>query len=356
MYRGFVTEVGRVVEVGASELVIAEPKACERLEPGASIAVAGVCASARSVAGGRFSASISTETARRSTLDELIPGARVNIELPVGAGDKIEGHLVQGHVDGVGKVVRIDEEPSGRRLSIRPPERFFERMVAKGSVAVDGVSLTVAEVSRDRFSVALVPTTLVAALPWAGHVTGRLGGCAVVFDPDREREGDVIAAGAMLTPATMTFILTQACSHPTVPCDRPRLDRLEIPPMPGSGDHQGTAMHVSVDLVAARGTGVSAEERAATIRRLAHPEALPSDFLRPGHVFPLAARPGGLRERPGHTEATMELCRAAKLPTVGVCCEVMSPDGQMAGAAELERFALYWQLPLIEIADLKSWL
>ena len=107
--------------------------------------------------------------------------------------------------------------------------------------------------------------------------------------------------------------------------------------MPGPGDHHGTAMHVSVDLAAARGTGVSAEERAATVRRLAHPAARPSDFLRPGHVFPLAARPGGLRERCGHTEATVELCRAAKLPTVGVCCEVMSADGRMAGAAELER-------------------
>jgi 3,4-dihydroxy 2-butanone 4-phosphate synthase/3,4-dihydroxy 2-butanone 4-phosphate synthase/GTP cyclohydrolase II len=115
-------------------------------------------------------------------------------------------------------------------------------------------------------------------------------------------------------------------------------------------------MHVSVDLAACRGTGVSAEERAATIRRLANPAARPDDFLRPGHVFPLAARAGGLRERTGHTEATVELCRAAKLPTVGVCCEVMGPGGHMAGAAELERFALHWQIPLIEIAELKSWL
>jgi 3,4-dihydroxy 2-butanone 4-phosphate synthase/3,4-dihydroxy 2-butanone 4-phosphate synthase/GTP cyclohydrolase II len=202
-------------------------------------------------------------------------------------------------------------------------------------------------------------------MPWAGLVTGRLGvekvvaqiaagGCAVVWDPDREGEGDVIAAGVALRPATMTFILTQACSHPTVPCDRPRLDRLEIPLMPGAGDRHGTAMHVSIDLAAARGTGVSAEERAATIRRLAHPAARGVDFLRPGHVFPLSARPGGLRERAGHTEATVELCRAAKLPTVGVCCEVMGPDGVMAGAAEIERFALHWHLPLIDIADLRA--
>jgi len=404
MYRGFIIEMGSVVQVDAGEVVVAAPQACEHLAPGGSIAVAGVCASARSVAEGRFSATISAETARRSTLDELAPGTRVNVELPLRAGDRLEGHLVQGHVDAVGKVVRVDEERSGRRVWIRPPSRFLDGLVAKGSVAVDGVSLTVAEMARDRFAVALVPATLerttlaglavgsrvnlesdvveklarryehrteaalhrvIAALPWAGPVSGRLGvekvvaqiaagGCVLVFDPEREGEGDVIAAGAVLSPATMTFILTQACSHPTVPCDRARLDRLEIPPMPGAGDRQGTAMHVSVDLASATGTGVSADERAATIRRLAHPDAVPGDFLRPGHVFPLGAREGGLRERPGHTEATVELCRAAKLPTVGVCCEIMAPDGRMANAAELERFALHWQLPLIEIADLKA--
>src|SRR5690606_453721 len=122
----------------------------------------GVCVSARSVGRTQVTVSISTETARRSTLGELVPGTRVNVELPICPGDAIEGHLVQGHVDAVGKVVRVDEEPSGRRVWIRPPERFLEAVVAKGSVAVDGVSLTIAERSRDRFSVALVPTTLSA--------------------------------------------------------------------------------------------------------------------------------------------------------------------------------------------------
>lgn len=132
------------------------------------------------------------------------------------------------------------------------------------------------------------------------------------------------------------------------------LEHLEIAPIPGSGDYHGTAMHVPVDLAAHQGTGVSAEERSATVRRLAHPDARPEDFVRPGHVFPLGARPGGLREHAGHTEATVELCRAAGLPPVGVCCEVMNPDGHMAGPAELERFALYWGLPLIDINDLAS--
>ena len=93
-------------------------------------------------------------------------------------------------------------------------------------------------------------------------------------------------------------------------------------------------------------------QRPATVRRLASPDARPSDFVAPGHVFPLAARDGGFRERQGHTEATVALCRAAALPCVGVCCEVMNRDGTMAGAAELERLALDWGLPLIDIRDL----
>jgi 3,4-dihydroxy 2-butanone 4-phosphate synthase/3,4-dihydroxy 2-butanone 4-phosphate synthase/GTP cyclohydrolase II len=406
MYRGFISEVGTVVEVGERGIEIRAPKLCESLALGGSISVAGVCLSAIEVGDRVFRAEVSSETARRSTLAEQSSGARVNLETPLRVGDALEGHLVQGHVDAVAKVVRIDEEPLGRRIWLRPPQRFLELIVAKGSVAVDGVSLTIADVQRDRFSVALVPITLaattlgglevgdrvnlegdlldrlaqrhegrtrnalqrlVAAMPWKGCVSGRLGaekvvaqiaagGCAVVWDPTREGEGDVIAAGAELSPHTFAFLLTQAFGHTTVPCDRARLERLGIPPMEGAGDHHGTAMYTSVDLAVVPGSGVSAAERAATVRRLAHPDARPEDFVRPGHVFPLGARAGGLRERAGHTEATVALCRAAGLASVGVCCEIMSPDGHMAGPAELERFALHWGLPLIEIADLAAFL
>ena len=141
-----------------------------------------------------------------------------------------------------------------------------------------------------------------------------------------------------------------------MPCAPEVLDRLGIPPVPGEGDRHGTRPHVPVDLAAGTGTGVSAAERAATVRRLASPDALPADFLRPGHVFPLAARPGLLAERAGHTEATVALCLAAGLPPVGVCCEVMNPDGTMAGPADLEAAALRWGLPLVDVADLRAWL
>jgi 3,4-dihydroxy 2-butanone 4-phosphate synthase/3,4-dihydroxy 2-butanone 4-phosphate synthase/GTP cyclohydrolase II len=352
-----------------------------------------------------FRMQVTTETAQRSTVDRLAVGDRVNLELPLRVGDRIDGHLVQGHTDAIGKVMLLDDDAvGGRRMWVRPPRRFLDEVVAKGSVAVDGVSLTVAEVVRDRFSVALIPITLqettlasravgdavnlesdlfvksarelhaaarlvasrsFAALPWAGELRGAAGaqkaasqlaagGAVIIHDPDREHEADVVYAGARLRPESIVFLLTQACGHTTIPCDRARLDRLEIPPMPGAGDRHGTAFHASIDLAAGTGTGVSAHDRAATIRRLADPDARPSDFLQPGHVFPLAGRPGGLAERRGHTESSLALCEAAGLPTVAAICEVMGPDGYMLTGSAVERFALRWGLPMIGIDDLAA--
>ena len=114
--------------------------------------------------------------------------------------------------------------------------------------------------------------------------------------------------------------------------------------------------HLSIDLAAGTGTGVSAPERAATIRRLAHPEARPDDFLRPGHVFPLGAKAGWSARAGRAHRGRGELCRAAGLPAVAAICEVMSSDGTMSGSSELERFALRWGLPMIDIGDLIAWL
>jgi 3,4-dihydroxy 2-butanone 4-phosphate synthase/3,4-dihydroxy 2-butanone 4-phosphate synthase/GTP cyclohydrolase II len=387
-------------------LVIEAPKTSGGLSVGGSVCVNGTCVSAVEVGDGWFRVDLSGETAHRSTLSGLGKGQRLNLELPLRVGDPLDGHMVQGHVDGVGKVTLLEDEApgSGRRMWIRPPRRFLNDVVAKGSIAVDGVSLTVAEVLRDRFSVALIPltereTTLgaasvddrvnleadlfvksarelhsaarlvasrsFAAMPWAGELRGRIGvektaaqlaagGAVIIHDPEREAEADVVFAGARFRPESMVFLLTQVCGHTTIPCDRARLDRLDIPPMPGAGDRHGTAFHISVDLAAGSGTGVSAHDRAATVRRLAHPEARPDDFLKPGHVFPLAGRSGGLAERRGHTEASLALCEAAGLPTVAVICEAMAADGQMLTGSAVERFALRWGIPMIAIDELAA--
>ncbi len=404
MFTGRISEVGTVADVGHG-LVVEAPKTAGSLSVGGSVNVDGACLSAVELGESWFRVEVSPETVHRSTLAGLRQGDLVNLELPLRVGDPLDGHLVQGHVDAVGKVTLVDEEAGGgRRVWIRPPRRFLDDIVAKGFIALEGASVTVAEVVRDRFSVALIPITLrdttlgtlqaeypvnlesdllvksarelhaaarlvasrsLAALPWAGELHGpagvqkaatqlAAGGAVVIHDPGREGEADVVFAGASLRPASFVFLLTQACGHTTIPCDRARLDRLEIPPMPGPGDRHGTAAHVSVDLAAGAGTGVSAHERAATVRRLAHPEARPGDFLRPGHVFPLAARPGGLAARRGHTEASLALCQAAGLPTVAAICEVMGPDGHMLTGSAVERFALSHGLPMIAIDELAA--
>lgn len=406
MFTGRITEIGDVTDIGTDHIAIRATKTVSGLDPGSSVAVSGACLTVAAVKGDVFEAALSEETLRRSTLGEVHAGDLINLELPLKLGDPLDGHLVQGHVDAVGKVVRVDDDGIGRRLWVRPPSRLTCELVAKGSVSIDGVSLTVAEVSRDRFSVALIPTTLaettlasvvpgqrvnlesdlvgklvrrhcgatgsalaaiVSALPWAGHLSGRLGvdkvvsqiaagGAAVVWDPAREGEADVVLAGARLRPEAVQFLLTQVCGHMTVPCDLPRLERLSIPPLEGDGDRHGTAPHLPVDLAASNGTGVSAFDRASTVRRLANPEAVAGDFCRPGHVFPLGGRSGGLNERAGHTEASLALCEAAGLPTVAAICELMGPDGAMAGADEAERFAMRWSLPLVTMSDLCAWL
>ncbi len=402
MFTGRIERTAVVAEVGAEALRITVDRAVPLAEGGA-VCLDGVRMTMQSVEPGGLIAALTDETRRRTTFDRVVAGRQVHFELPLAAGDRIDGHLVQGHVDGVGKVLRIDDEPAGRRVWIKPADRLLARLVAKSSVALNGVSLTVAEVLKDRFSVVLVPNTLrrttlgalavgdrinlesdlltrmarlghgpellsaVGRLPWAGQLSGEVGvqkvvaqlaagGGVVVWDPTLEGEGDVVFAGERFRPESMTFLLTQVCGHTTIPCAAGVLERLEIPPMPGEGDRQGTAMHVPVDLASLPGTGVSAADRAATIRRLASPDAVAGDFLRPGHVFPLAARPGLLAERKGHTEATVALCVAAGLAPVGVCCEVMRPDGVMADAVDLEQFALRWDLPMIDVDDLARWL
>jgi 3,4-dihydroxy 2-butanone 4-phosphate synthase/3,4-dihydroxy 2-butanone 4-phosphate synthase/GTP cyclohydrolase II len=413
MFTGRVDEIGQIEQIEAGRLMVRAPRSAAALTAGGSVCVAGVRLTVQEAGPGTFGAAITRETRCRSTFDALTEGSAVNVEVPLAAGDALDGHLVQGYVDAVGKIVRVDAEGASWRVWIRPPERLRGQLAAKSAIAVDGVSMTVADVLKDRFSIVLLPVTrtattlaclsaggrvnleldlvsrlvarrasgasavpgqvtaalsqVTAALPRAGHLAGRhgvavavrhftAGGAVLVWDPEIEGEADVILPGARLKPESFTFLLTQVCGYPCVPCATAVLERLEIEALPGEGDRQHTAFCMPVDRAAGQGTGVSAAERAATVRRLADPAARPGDFSRPGHVIPLAARPGLLAERVGHTEATVALCVAAGLPPVGVCCELMNPDGTMAGAADAEIFALRWGLPLVELGDLQCWL
>src|SRR5690606_18017259 len=140
-----------------------------------------------------------------------------------------------------------------------------------------------------------------------------------------------------------------------VPTTTERLEELELQPMVmHNTSHLGTNFTVSVD-VANGGTGISAADRSATVQKLADPAAKPSDLARPGHIFPLGARDGGVLVRAGHTEAVVDLCRLSKLNPVGVLCEILNEDGSMARLPELRRLAAEHGLKIVAIRDLIAW-
>jgi riboflavin synthase len=159
MFTGIVSELGVVVEAG-HRLAVEAPRSAGRLQPGGSIAVNGACLTATAVTGSRFTADVVDETLARSNLGGLGAGVRVNLELPLRAGDALDGHLLLGHVDGVGTVERVDRVELGRELTIALPGDLSRFVAEKGSIAVDGTSLTVTRVGEAAFGVALIPHTL----------------------------------------------------------------------------------------------------------------------------------------------------------------------------------------------------
>jgi 3,4-dihydroxy 2-butanone 4-phosphate synthase/GTP cyclohydrolase II len=175
----------------------------------------------------------------------------------------------------------------------------------------------------------------------------------VVDDEDRENEGDLILAAEHATPESVAFMVRHTSGMLCVALQGDRLDALELPMMvKRNSDSLQTAYTVTVDYRHGTTTGISASDRAATIRALVDDTALASDFNRPGHVFPLRAVEGGVLQRPGHTEATVDLARLAGLQPGGVLAEIVNDDGSMARRDDLERFAQAHGLVMITIADL----
>ena len=176
----------------------------------------------------------------------------------------------------------------------------------------------------------------------------------VVDDEDRENEGDLVMAAEFATGEKIAFFLDHTSGVICAPLTAERADELDLPLMVAvNTESQRTAFTVSVDFRIGTTTGISADDRAATIRSMVDPSTRPSDLSRPGHVFPLRYRPGGVLKRGGHTEATIDLVKAAGLHPVGVLCEVVSEDkSEMARLPELEAFAERHGFLLISIADL----
>ncbi len=175
----------------------------------------------------------------------------------------------------------------------------------------------------------------------------------VCDDQDRENEGDLMIAAEKVTPSDIAFMVRYTTGIICVPMEAKRLRELDIPPMVVKNTAKGqTSFTVPVDCRHSTTTGVSAEDRAATIRSLLDSKAKPDDFLRPGHIFPLIYNEGGVLARPGHTESAVDLAKICGLYPAGVLCELVNDDGSMMRGPDLHKFAKEHQLPIITVQDI----
>jgi len=179
----------------------------------------------------------------------------------------------------------------------------------------------------------------------------------VVDDADRENEGDVIISAALATPEVLAWMVRVTSGYLCAPLPRDLADRLDLPPMVAvNQDPRATAYTVSVDAASGITTGISAADRARTLNVLADPNATAADLIRPGHVLPLRAVDGGVRERAGHTEAAVELMRLAELPPVGAIGELVDEDGSMMRLPRILELGEETGFPVVTIADLIAYL
>ena len=435
MFSGIVEEVGTVLDCheagGVVRLTIGCALVAHDLIDGASVAVDGVCQTVVTRRADAFVVEAGGATLRKTTLGSLRAGDRVNLERALAIGSRLDGHFVQGHVNDTGTVrawqpfvpapgeyAGGDSDGGGAwRFEIEVPEHLRRYVTREGSLAVDGVSLTVAELAGNRVTFSIIPYTArhtalrdrrpgaavnlevdmlakyleslqTHARPTSGAAehapapdprsegagrrapsrSGRAdspvscgvaaataelaaGGMIIVTDhAARENEGDLVIAAEHATPEAVNFMVTHGRGMVCVPLTAERAAALDLPPMaPDNSALHGTAFTVSVDYRYGTTTGISAADRSATIVALADPGAQAREFARPGHVFPIVGDTGGVRARPGHTEAAIELMRLAGCRPVAVICEIMAADGSMAGEAELLALARTHRLPVVSV-------
>ncbi|EPZ5418334.1 TPA: 3,4-dihydroxy-2-butanone-4-phosphate synthase [Vibrio parahaemolyticus] len=181
-------------------------------------------------------------------------------------------------------------------------------------------------------------------------------GVLLLDDEDRENEGDIIYSVEHLTNEQMALMIRECSGIVCLCLTDAQADKLELPPMVVNNNSANqTAFTVSIEAKVGVTTGVSAADRVTTIKTAANPHAKPEDLARPGHVFPLRARPGGIMTRRGHTEGTIDLMQMAGLQPAGVLCEVTNPDGTMTKASEIVAFGRLHNMPVLTIEDMVAY-
>lgn len=427
MFTGIVEDTGRLVasqvasgqEQGLAEgdanmeLRLSSALAARGAKLGDSIAVDGVCLTVTDLPGDdTFAVDVMPETLRHTSLGSLKVGSRVNIERAMPAGGRLDGHIVQGHVDGVGSLVKRVDGEKWVDLTFHIPTDLAKYVASKGSIAVSGTSLTVTHAGPDSFGVSLIPTTLEhttlgelrvgdrvnlevdiiakyverltsgSAVPVAQVISEPISSEPIISpdlddsqlkeatlaalaagrpvlvadDLSRENEVDVILAAELVTPQWLAWTIRYTSGYVCAPMPAALADSLDLPLMvPNSQDPFTTAYTVSVDAAQGVTTGISAHDRATTLRALANATAQPQDLIRPGHVLPLRAVPGGLSVRRGHTEATVALCELAGLHPVGVIAELTHDDGTMMRLHDSYAFAAEHGLVVVTIDQIADW-
>lgn len=407
MFSGIVEEIGIVTALIRSDADVARItiRACtviDGTEVGSSIAVDGVCQTVVAMDANSLTIDSVGATLRKTTLGSFSEGRRVNLERPLAYGNRVDGHLVQGHVNETAPVSCWDELGSARWLTIRLPETLLPYVVLEGSVSVDGVSLTVASLEDNYAGFSIIPHTAHATaltdrrpgdqvnveVDMIAKYIERLAVChgvasrtpvptdssqdiasvddavqsiangrmvLLIDDVDRENEGDLVAAAALITPQTVTHMLRQASGVLCAAITADRAEQLQLAPMTAVNTAlHGTRFTVSIDATRGTTSGESAHDRATTLRAIANPSVPPTDFARPGHIFPIAADPGGVAARPGHTEAAVELAARAGLPPAAAICPVLDDDGRMAHRSCLSQLARRLGVPMLHVAQLAS--
>jgi len=398
MFTGLILFLATIIAIETTDqgknFTFSHPHLMSEIKLGDSVAINGVCLTATDITDTTFSVQAVHTTLEKTTLDHFNEGEMVNVELALKASDRCGGHFVQGHVNGVGTIKNIVQRGNAHDLQITIPAHLQKYLIQEGSIAIDGISLTIADIHDDSITLAIIPHTwthttlhnkksgelvnievdiltkyaeqsLTQKAPLPGTMMklhtieqaindiaqGKM--IIVVDDENRENEGDFLMAAQHVTPESINFMARYGRGLICAPITAATAQKLEITPMVVRNNAPlQTAFTVSVEAAEGVSTGISAHDRARTIALLAKEDSRPHTFVKPGHVFPLVAKDGGVLQRPGHTEAAVDFARLAGLHPTGVICEIMKDDGTMARLPDLWNFAQEHNLTLVSIKDL----